>query len=505
VADRPGALRVAIVGLHLEASTFAQHLTREEDFTILRGRELVDNFVAEWRDEPWLAARDRPVEWVPVLHAQRTASAPIDPVFWRRALGEIREVLTAAGPVDGVYLPIHGAAAVLGQDGAEEQLVRLVREVVGPEAVLSASMDPHGNMSRELAGLLDLMTCHRFSPHTDNARSRERAVRNLLTVLDRGERPVTAWARVPVLLPGERTSTDVEPGASVFGAVEPIAAEHDVLDAALFMGFAWADEARCHGTAVAVGWDADDALRCAERIARGYWDARERFDLVVDATGSIDQAIDAALAGAPGGAPLLVSDSGDNVTAGGSGDLTVALGALVERSAELGDRRALVAGLTDPAAVRLAASLGIGGSFRAALGAGDDARFAGPVPGEWTVARLIGPEREPAAALLEGPVDVIVQTARTPFVAPGDPGYPAGLIRTPIWIEPSGYDVVVVKNGYLFPTQAEAAGSRFLAITPGPTDLDMDRLGYHRLQRPLFPFDRETAVDLTPVLLAHQP
>ena len=40
-----------------------------------------------------------------------------------------------------------------------------------------------------------------------------------------------------------------------------------------------------------------------------------------------------------------------------------------------------------------------------------------------------------------------------------------------------------------------------LALTPGGVDQDLQRLGHHRIQRPMFPFDRfETAPDLTPRL-----
>jgi microcystin degradation protein MlrC len=65
----------------------------------------------------------------------------------------------------------------------------------------------------------------------------------------------------------------------------------------------------------------------------------------------------------------------------------------------------------------------------------------------------------------------------------------------------SPYDVVVVKNGYLFPNQRETSGSEFMAFTPGGTDLDFDRVHFERVWRPIFPLDRDFEADLAPRVL----
>jgi hypothetical protein len=42
-----------------------------------------------------------------------------------------------------------------------------------------------------------------------------------------------------------------------------------------------------------------------------------------------------------------------------------------------------------------------------------------------------------------------------------------------------------VKNGYLFPGQVERAASTLMALTPGGTDLDFERLTFPQAWRPL--------------------
>jgi microcystin degradation protein MlrC len=491
-------MRIAVGGIHLESSTFTLQTTGVEDFAVRRGQELLDSFAfADWLG----AERAAAIEWVPTVHAIRGASGSMTLAAWEELETELLDTLRAAGPVDGFYLAFHGACHVQGVDDAEARLARRIREIVGPDAVISASMDPHGNLSRDLAETLDLAACHRHAPHVDNEQTRERAVVNLVAVLDRGEKPAKAWVRIPALLPGERTSTVVEPGRSVFGALLPAIDRLGVLDANLYIGFAWADEPRNSAASFVTAWDPDAALACAAELAETYWGARDDFVIVVDHSGTVDEALAFVEAGAA--TPVVISDAGDNVTAGASGDVTHVLHAVLDRPGLLDDRRVLVAGIVDPEALAGAVAAGEGATARIAVGARIDARFGGPVERHWTVEAIVRDETgSPDGALLvDGTLSVTVQWARTPFVRPGDPAFPPGMARGRAWIDPGAYDVVVVKNGYQFPSQVELAGSAFMALTPGGTDLDVERLGIRRWSRPMYPLDTDFTPDLTPVLL----
>jgi microcystin degradation protein MlrC len=308
-----------------------------------------------------------------------------------------------------------------------------------------------------------------------------------------------------VLLPGERTSTLVEPAKTAFGALEPAIARHGVVDASLWVGFFWADEDRNSAAVMVTAYDEAAAVACAEEIAHGYWDPREGFTIVAEHSGDWDAALDFALTRPPG--PLFVSDSGDNVSAGAVGDTTFALARTLERPDVLDSGlTVLFAGLTDPAAVDAAASAGVGARLTLAVGARIDDRFAGPVEREWSVVRLVeglyDGEGVVAAVLGLGDIHVLVQRSGSYFVSPAVLGPMTGR-RLPdhAWFPSDGYDVVVVKIGYLFPGQSDEAGSWFMAITPGGTDLDVDRLAFERVQRPIFPLDTDFEADLTPAIL----
>ena len=70
-----------------------------------------------------------------------------------------------------------------GIDDVEAALLRRIRQIIGPDVVVSASMDLHGNVSRELAHQTDLITCYRTAPHVDVGETKERACRNLVELL----------------------------------------------------------------------------------------------------------------------------------------------------------------------------------------------------------------------------------------------------------------------------------------------------------------------------------
>ena len=492
-------MRIAIIGYGAECSTFSLHRMTIDDFDVKRGEELLRLYdLDSWFPEGG-------IEWLPLVRAHGGAGGPVLPEAFAAVTDEIAEGLSALGRLDGVYVDLHGASHVEGGDHAEERLLALVRGIVGEECVISMSMDTHGNFSRELAELVDLAVCFRHAPHIDAWAIRRRAVEKLVATLRRGRRPLKAWVRVPVLLPGERTSTLVEPAKSAFGALEPLADAYGVVDVSLWVGFAWADEDRNGGAVLVTGYDESAVLACAEEAAHLYWDPRHGFDIVAERSGTWEGALDLLLTRPP--TPYFISDSGDNVTAGGSGDVTYALRETLAREDVMAaGLRILFASITDPASVDAAVSVGVGATLRRGIGAVVDARHATSVERPWVVEQLIEGlyegEGVVGALLRDGGVSVIVKRTRTAFYDPeATSGRTGRRLPGHVWMPVDGYDAVVVKNGYLFPDQATIAHSWYMAITPGGTDLDPDRLRFEKVQRPIYPLDDGFEADLTAQLL----
>ncbi len=489
--------RIGIAGISIESSTFSPHISGDEAFTIRTGEDLIGYY-------PFLdAGRElrEAAQWVPLTHGRSLPGGAVAPATYSAMKSAILAGIEAEGPFDAFFFDIHGAMSVVGMTDAEGDLARAVREALGPDVLVSASMDLHGNVSRDLLDAVDLITCYRMAPHEDWLNTKERAVHNLLTRL-RGShgsdpllrRPWKAWRQVPVLLPGEKTSTRLEPAKGIYDAV-PVATEvPGVLEAAVWVGYAWADEPRCQAAVVVTGDDRDAIAREAERLARRYWDARADF-VFVGPTATLDEALDAALL--PGAArPFLISDSGDNPTAGGAGDVSWTLGRLLER-ADLRDpgRTVIHASIFDPAAVATAVAAGVGATVDLEVGGRVDAGPSGPVSlhGEVFSVTHGDPVAGSQVVVRSGAVHAIITERRKPFHHLDD-------FRS-LGLDPAAADVVIVKIGYLEPELHDLAGDWILALTPGGVDQDLIRLGHHRLAPGVYPFDTSVEhPDLTPVV-----
>ena len=469
--------RIGHGGIAIESSTFSPLTTTLDDFRVRRGEELLATSYVQ----TVLRERGEEIEWLPCLHARALPGGPVAAEVYGALKVELLDRVRASLPLDGFYFDVHGAMSIEGMDDAEGDLATALREVVGPACVISAGMDLHGNVSETLVEAVDIFTCYRQAPHADAEETMERGLRHLLRCLDEGVRPLRAWVRIPVILPGERTSTLVEPGRSVYAALAESDGVPGVLDASLWVGYVWADQPRSSATVVVSGTDAAAIGAEAEKIARRYWDARAAFDFPVPA-GSADWCLEQALAS--GKQPVVISDSGDNPTAGGAGDIPLMAEKLVAHpSFGDGNKRAIVAAIPSTAAVRQCMESGVSSAVEVTVGGVLDPVNGRPLTITGTVHALA--EGDPVggdiAVVQAGGVHVIIPSRRKPYHRIRD--------FTAVDLDPSTFDVVVVKIGYLEPELRALASAAFLALTPGAVDQDISRLPFRRVQRPIFPLD----------------
>lgn len=477
--------RIGIAGIAIESSTFSPHISGDEAFTVRRGETLMSYYPFLTPGSELRSAAD----WVPLMQSRSIPGGAVAAETYAWMKQEILDGIRANAPFDGFYLDIHGAMSVVGMTDVEADLAHAVREALGSDVLVSTAMDLHGNVSRELLDEVDLITAYRMAPHEDEWNTKERAVFNLLGQLrssvgndPQARRPFTAWLQVPVLLPGEKTSTRIEPAASLYAEVPKIEALDGVLDAALWVGYAWADEPRCQAAVVVTGYDRALIQAEASRLGRLYWDARDAFEFVADAL-PLDESIAAALA-APDARPFLISDSGDNPTAGGAGDVSWTLGRLLARPEfHDGSISVIHASIFDEAAVEQAVAAGVGAHVDLLVGGRVDPGPSGPVALSGTVFSITegDPDAGTQVVIVAGGVQAIITAKRKPFHHIAD--------FTMLGLDPHAADIVVVKIGYLEPELYDLAAGWKLALTPGGVDQDLLRLGHHHLVPGVFPFD----------------
>jgi microcystin degradation protein MlrC len=476
--------RVAICGLAIESSTFSPAVTHTEAFRIRRGDEIFSYY--PFLDEN--SENRKRAEWFPTLRGHAIPGGIVTRAAYDSLVNETLTRLKENLPYDGIFFDIHGAMSVVGLDDPEGDFIARIREVVGNEPVISTSMDLHGNVTEKLAQHTDLITCYRLAPHEDALESKQRALENLLNRLEsgKGKPKYKAWIPVPILLPGEKTSTRIEPGKSLYAKVEPAAARQGVIDAGIWIGYAWADEPRNRGVVMVTGDDKEAVSQTAEDLAQSFWDVRNEFEFVAPVA-QLEECLDMAVASEKH--PFIISDMGDNPTAGGAGDVTWTLQQILARpefKSENGPSL-IYASLPGPDFVEKAVAAGVGNKAEGFAGAMVDDRYAPPIKLSGTILAIDteDPTAEAAVVVQVGSVKVIVTKKRKPYHYEKD--------FTRLGLNPRETNIVVVKIGYLVPELYNMRADWIMAQTPGGVDQDLERLGHKRIIRPIFPLDKDMA------------
>src|ERR1700751_4875626 len=168
--------RVALLGFSIECNKFAPPATKTHFLarTDLEG----DAIVAEARSPTptmlpetpgFAAAMDASGPWTPIgiALAMTEPNGPGEHAFFVDLLDTIRRRLEAALPVDAVYICSHGAGLTTEEDDPDGALFEMVRQIVGPDVPISATLDLHANVSARMVQSIDAFIGYRTNPHLD--------------------------------------------------------------------------------------------------------------------------------------------------------------------------------------------------------------------------------------------------------------------------------------------------------------------------------------------------
>jgi microcystin degradation protein MlrC len=408
-------------------------------------------------------------------------SGPTNQRDYEEMRDEILAELSAAMPVDGVLLGLHGAMIAYGYDDAEGDILERVRAIVGEKVPIGVELDPHCHLTEKRVRLADIIILYKEYPHTDFVERGEELVTLLLKTI-RGEvRPVMSLydCRMSDLFPTSR-----EPGRSFSDKLRTFEGKDGVLSVSLGHGYPQGDVPE-HGTRVLVVTDnakpKGDALACAlgdeVREKRGTW---------APPYVSLDQAIDEAYAAERG--PVVVADPSDNAGGGAASDNTNVIRRLLER----GCRDACVGPVWDPVAVQFCHAVGVGGSFPLRFGGKTAVTSGQPIDAEVTVIGLkrdgrqsFGISKVPfgdgAGIRLEG-VEVSLVSHRAQAL---------GLeIFSEVDIELATKKFVGVKStNHFHAAYGPIAAKVLYADGGGPSPRDLRQYPFTKIQRPLWPHD----------------
>jgi microcystin degradation protein MlrC len=498
-------MRIAIGGFQHETNTFAPNPATLEDFAaadgwpgLTRGAPLFEavsginlpiaGFIA--------AAREARHTLLPLTWCSAAPSGPVTRDAYEHIAHLLLADLQAARPLDAVYLDLHGAMVAEHIDDADAELLRRVRQCVGVDVPVVASLDFHSNTSYAMVNAANALVAYRTYPHVDMADSGDRALRCVAQL--HTERWLTRWQALPFLIPLTSQCTLVAPLAQWLPQLSAL--ERGTIRALNFTaGFPCADVADCAPAIFGYGLDAA-ALATAMGALHAQLMAQEQnFALQV-------HSIEATLAqlqqlGSVPGAPVILADTQDNPGAGGTCDTTALIKALLVHRVP----HVLAGILFDPQAAAQAHAAGVGASVELSLGArggtAGESSNEGPLQARFEVIAL-GDGRFTAtgpfycgARMQLGPMALLrIQNLHIAVASRRQQAADQAMFRH-LGVEPRQFGVLALKSSVHFRADFAALARQILLVAaPGANLADPAQLPFRKLAPGMRVAGSETAL-----------
>ncbi|MDF2809654.1 MAG: microcystin degradation protein MlrC [Microvirga sp.] len=482
-----------------ETHTFVDDRTSLADFGIRRGTELmgrrgdasmIDGFLEVAEQEGW--------DLVPVAEYSALPSGTIDHIVFERLWGEIESSLLkalAAGPLDGIWLGLHGASVTSECDDPEGELLRRIRGIPGAASLpVFGVFDLHATFTHMMADHADGLVGFRENPHTDARESAMRSARLLARCLKVGVTPRMKVRNAPILWPPTGTGTADTPMRDLEARAREIEnADPTIWAVNVVGGFSFSDvpDAGVAFSIITTGNDvaADAALASLVDLAMEL-----RHDGLPD-----EWDLDAALAAASRntrGTSIIVEPA-DNIGGGAAGDCTAVLRGMLRHRIT---NAAVV--IADPEAVASLQDARVGEERRINIGGKRTALDEGPIDVTARLLRLTDGrfaledlnshlaaaqgssfDMGPCAVVeIDGAVTVLLTSRKTP-------PFDLGQLRSQ-GIEPESLSVIGVKAAVAHRRAYDRiAAASYTVRTPGSCTSDLRALPYRKLRRPIYPLD----------------
>ena len=197
---------------------------------------------------------------------------------FERICAELLESVEASSPLDGLLVALHGAAVSDRFPDADGELLRRLRNLVGPDLPVVVTLDLHANVSPQMAKFSTALISYRTNPHIDQAARGQEAVSLLNAVLS-GRAKTVQWLETPPLLIEIcKQHTNEQPAKGLYDDLEEVLTWKGILSASVMMGYPYSDVPEMGAAFIAIA-DEDTALaqQAARWMADRAWARRHSF------------------------------------------------------------------------------------------------------------------------------------------------------------------------------------------------------------------------------------
>ena len=361
--------RIGLLGLVHETNTFAAGHTEYADFAapadrepVLQGAALLCLNAGVWGGMLSVLTPAK-VELVPLYRAGAAPSSLVSACAWTQLLDEcvasVRSAIALDGPLDGLVVELHGAMAAQQVADCEGTLLKLLRQCVGPQCVIVATLDFHANVSLAMVANTQRLVPFLTYPHVDMQATGVRAANTLLALLASEAIPGRpCWSQGRFLIPLVSQYTGDGPMHQFMQACEETAQRHRV-EVAFCAGFPLADTPDTGPSIVVYPAHAQALSQLSQQLdslRAGFASAALDIDTAIEQLKANQQGL------------TLLADVADNPGAGCAANDVSLLCALHDK----GIKHSLVATLNLPQWAADAHKVGVGQCFQQTLPGRDE-------------------------------------------------------------------------------------------------------------------------------------
>ncbi len=427
---------------------------------------------------------------IPVMAANASPSGLVTKEMFEFAKNKIVQTINDTENVEGIFLALHGAMVAEGVPDGEGDLLKAIRNVVGPGMPIVATLDLHGNVTDAMVENVDVFFPYETYPHIDMFERGYEAGKCLARMIRKEISPVMKLRQIPILAHPIETAS--EPHLELLKKVHRWEEDPKVINVAVMHGFAWSDipDARMSVMAITDG-DSKLAEDIVDDMAKRIWERRDKFKKKFL---SPEEAVKEAM-GFPSGL-VIIADAADNPGGGGTGDSTFILRALIEAGA----RNVGLAFIRDPESVEQAINAGVSSKVKLNLGGklGPKEITGGPVEITATVKTIADGQFFNKGPMGKG---LLVNMGRT-VVLDADgieiivaerhmQALDAEIFRR-VGIEPTEKKIIILKSTLHFKASFGPMAKKILDVdTPEYETMNFESLNFKNISRPVYPLDKD--------------
>lgn len=484
-------LRIAVAGILHETNTFAPGMTGLEHFKSESVNGL-DAFLLRYGGTRTSmggvidAAMRHGVELTPGLYTAATPSGMVEAAAADVLINNVVDSIDS--DISGLVLIMHGAMASEQYDDLEGECLRRLRAKLGDRLPIAMTIDLHGNVSKDMVRLADVIVGYDTYPHVDMHERAEEAFDLLVRYIREEIRPTRSYGHTGMLVVPQAMMTETGSMKTIMDRAFEIESDPQILNVTVAGGFPYSDVPDA-GMSFIVTADNDQQLadRYAAELVQLAVDLKESFGL--DHL-SPDEAIAAALAESSG--PVILVEGSDNVGGGAPADATHTLRQLV------GIRERALIVIRDEQATSIAFELGVGSIFQGPVGGKSNPLHGEPVEVTGKIRLLFDGQYRHVGAYMTGQLAFMGRTAVVECgqltivltekrVAPWDLGH---IRYAGLW--PDDFKIIVVKSAIAWQTAFGAFAKSVIYVdTPGCCSANLEHFHYERVSKPIYPFDPE--------------